>query len=260
MLTRLSKWSLVGVLTTLVLCTTGIAQNCNTTVAQGSDYFQTVPTTAFNFGPGIGNVNFAGSPIGPGNTDTIVQRQADAFIDCGPIPIQLVALSLASTAPVKVGNTFYNVSVGLNPDIASTGQMMIVGSLLGGTFSSSFNVSFDAHFAPLGTGQPFDVFDTILLSNSGSPWSPTAPPGALHVYGLYGNQFANTHIGLPANEVDFWPCWDGAKFNPCVETHFSGPGTHTVVPTLPEPSTLLLLGPAGFGLLWKLRVRRSARV
>src|SRR5438876_12000125 len=44
------------------------------TVALGTDYFQTQPGTFFNFGPGIGIVNFVGLPIGPLSTDTSVTR------------------------------------------------------------------------------------------------------------------------------------------------------------------------------------------
>ena len=48
-------------------------------VSLGSDYLQTQPGTSFNFGAGIGVVNFTGLPIGPGLTDTIVQRQQNAL-------------------------------------------------------------------------------------------------------------------------------------------------------------------------------------
>src|SRR3981189_3533784 len=78
-------------------------------VALGSDYFATQPGTHFNFGGGIGNVNFLGLPIGPFNTDTIVQRKADAVLGGAAIPIQLVGLSLKSAAPVNVGGSFFDV-------------------------------------------------------------------------------------------------------------------------------------------------------
>lgn len=264
MLTRITRGILLVGLAVMALGASVAAQgpcaNGASCVALGSDYFQTLMGTNFNFGGPIGMVDFMGKPIGPGATDTIVQRQADAVINGNAIPIQLVALSLASTAPVDIMGSFFDVFITLNPDIASTGQMMIMGSLAGGTFSSSFNVAFDAHFVPVGVGQPFDIFNEITLSNSGSPWSPTPPPGSLIVSGPFGDQSANMHTGLPSNYVDFWPCWNGTGYQPCVETHFSGPGTHVVIPTSPEPSTFLLLGPAGIGLLWKLRARRSARV
>ena len=252
MLTRIAKWSLVGVLTTLVLCTTGGAQNCITTAAQGSDYLQTQPGTFFNFGPGIGTVDFMGKPIGPYLTDTIVQRQADACIGGDAIRTQLVALSLESTGPVKVGNSFFDVFVDLNPDSASRGMIAIAGSLAGGTFMSTLNVNFDAHFVPVGTGQGFDVFGNTVLTGGGD-WGPTLPPGTVVVSGPYGDQFANLHTGLPINEVDFWI----KSSLECNQTD----GCHGVAPApTPEPSSLLLLGSSAIGLFWKMRARRSARV
>ena len=43
------------------------------TVALGTDYFQTQPGTFFNFGPGIGIVNFVGLPIGPLSTGSSME-------------------------------------------------------------------------------------------------------------------------------------------------------------------------------------------
>jgi len=259
MLTRVTKWSLLVGLTVMVLGASASAQsgcaNGAPCVALGSDYLQTQPGTFFNFGSPIGTVNFMGLPIGPGLTDTIVQRQADAFINVGSIPIQLVALSMESTAPVNVHGSFFDVFVTLDPANLGkdVGMMSIMGTLGGGTFTSFFDVFFDAHFAPVSTGQPFDVISSITLSNGGSAWSPTPPPNAVIVTGPFGDQNANTHTGLPSNFVDFWPC----SVAPCTED--SSGAAHHVVKTAPapEPSTLLLLGPAGLGLLWRMRARRA---
>jgi len=259
MITRLQRWSLLVGLAVLALGASASAQqgcaNGGPCVALGTDYLQTQPGSNFNFGPGIGVVNFMGLPIGPAATDTKVQRHADANINGGFIPIQIVALSMESTAPVNVGGSFFDVFVTLDPANLGNdiGQMQINGSLGGGTFTSFFDVFFDAHFAPVSTGQPFDVFSSIALSNGGSSWSPTPPPSAVIVTGPFGEQNANTHTGLPANFVDFFPC----SVAPCTEDS-SGQAHHVVSPaTTPEPSTLLLLGPAGLGLLWKLRARRA---
>ncbi len=75
-------------------------------VALGSDYFQTQAGTSFDFGGPIGVVNFMGSPIGPGLTDTIVQRLNDVVINGASGTIQITALSLVSTAPVNIGGGF----------------------------------------------------------------------------------------------------------------------------------------------------------
>lgn len=75
MLTRLQKWSLLVGLAVMVLGASASAQrgcaNGAPCVALGSDYLQTQPGSNFNFGPGIGVVNFMGLPIGPASTDTI---------------------------------------------------------------------------------------------------------------------------------------------------------------------------------------------
>src|SRR5258708_33708956 len=85
------------------------------TVALGSDYFATLPGTHYNFGGGVGNVNFMGLPIRPFNTDAIIQRRADAPPRGPAIPIQIVALSLQNTAPVNACGSFFDVFLTLEP-------------------------------------------------------------------------------------------------------------------------------------------------
>ena len=45
-------------------------------IVQGSDYLSSSggSPTQFDFGPGVGLVEFHGNPIGPGGADTIVKR------------------------------------------------------------------------------------------------------------------------------------------------------------------------------------------
>src|SRR5258708_12301703 len=85
------------------------------TVALGSDYFATLPGTHYNFGGGIGNVNFMGLPIGPLNTDAIIHRRADAPLDGPPIPSQIVCLSLQTTTPPNVVAPFFHFLLPLYP-------------------------------------------------------------------------------------------------------------------------------------------------
>ncbi len=231
-------------------------------VALGSDYFATGAGTFFNFGAGIGTVNFMGLPIGPGSTDTIVQRQADAAIGGAAIPIQITALSLESTAPVNIGGSFFDVFVTLDPAhlALDTGTLSVAGTTTGGTFTSSLDVYFEANFVPTGAGSPFDVFSNVSLSNSGAVWSPSPTAGDVIVNGpddgSAADQAANLHSGLLACpptlsngcEVDFFVAGPLVESN-TGEAHVVGEAQ------TPEPGTLVLFGSAltALGLKWKLR-------
>lgn len=222
------------------------------TVVLGTDYFQTQPGTFFNFGPGIGNVYFKGLPIGPFSTDTIIQRQANATINGGAIPIQMTALSLQSSQPVIFNGQAYEVFVTLDPAhlAQDTGTLTVLGTLAGGTFNSTLNVYFLATFVPVGGGQNIVIPNHGTLSQTGGTWSPTPPPHAVIVRGPVGNQAANLHQGLGPLEVDFFA--SGTEF------HFGESGEHKVRPAVtPEPSALLLTGPALAALFLRWRLRHS---
>jgi hypothetical protein len=259
MLTRTTRFCLLVLLALLASFTTAAAQAG--TVALGSDYFQTLPGvgdtsgTWFNFGNGIGVVDFQGVPRGGsfGNTDTIVQRQADATINGAAIPIQLVALHLGSEAPVLVMGNLYNVSLILDSTqlAKDVGTIQIMGNTTtGGTFISSLNVFFDAQFKPVGAGSPFDIKSETTLINNGAVWSPTPENGTLLVKGPLGSQQADCHTNpdclVPgSSEVDFFLQGSLMECN-------GSNGCHVVKP-VPEPSALLLLVPALIGVFWKLR-------
>jgi len=217
------------------------------TVVAGTDYFQTGAGTADTF-PGIGLIHFKGVPISPslGVTDTIVERLNDVQLD-GTTRLLMTALSLESVAPVMVGGSFFDVFVTLDPNNVSTGDMLIMGTTAGGTFNSTLNVFFDAHFQPTSptNGQPFDIFNMLTLTTTGGTWSPTPPHGALLVTRPYPNLSANNHTGLTTDQVDFWP---GPQHT----------GPHQVDPTMPEPATF---GPLALVLglgAWKFRPRRTS--
>ena len=241
-------------------------------VALGSEYFASQPGTHFNFGGGIGDVNFLGLPIGPFNTDTIIQRKADAVLGGSAIPIQMVGLSLKSAAPVNVGGSFFDVFVTLDPaNLANdTGTMAIAGNTTtGGTFASALNVFFQAHFAPTAAGSAFDVFNQVNITSSGTAWGPTPPAGAVIVNGAddgtTADQQANKHSGLictvatGACEVDFFLPTKGTTLVQSSATgNFSLMAVGATTPTpVPEPGSLLLLssGIIAFGLRLKWRRR-----
>lgn len=220
-------------------------------VSAGWDLLQTTPGTYFNF-PSIGQVDLIGQPTGPGNTDTIVRRLADADISGGPatIPIELVSLSLQSAQPVPVGSSFFDVFVGLDPANPSTGQMTIQGTSSGGTFDSFFDVFFEATFTD--TTNPanvFHVFGDLPLSSTNTPWVPDPPSGAVIVPGVYPDLSANLHSGLPAGFVDFFPVGPFQEVKP-------GVGEHDVTLATPEPASFLLAG-LGLAVIGRRRRRET---
>ena len=266
------------------------------TVAKGSDYLQTQAGSFFNFGGPIGVVQFVGNPTGPGFTDTIIQRKEDAVINNSrpggdpnpgpnPIDIQMTDLSMKNAAPVNIGGSFFDVFVTLDPSHLAddVGNMTIYGNTSGGTFDSNLNVFFDAHFVPLGPGSAFDVFGNTSLTQQGAAWSPTPSPGTQLVTGpddgSAADQAANLHLGLSSdpNEVDFFAFTvppggvsdSGAllpgqgPFGPFKfgEDKPEGDGVHNVDPApAPEPSTIILLGIGGIGLVCRVRRRKAKDV
>jgi len=210
-------------------------------VVLGSDYFATQAGTFFVF-PGVGSVSLTGNPIGPGITDTIVQRQANATINGPSIPIQITALSLEGTVnAVPIFVTLDPLNLALD-----TGTMTIDGSLAGGTFTSSLDVFFDvclaagsggvgcANGSTIGTG-------TIDLTNAGATWSPTPPPGGCLVTGPVGDQAADCHTGLDSNQDDFFLVGTNAECS-------AANGCHVVSNATPEPNSLILFATALVGL------------
>jgi len=216
-------------LTGLVLVSVGSfsAPATADTILMGTDYL----ATAAAFAPGIGQL--VGVPIGPGSTDTVVQRLGD----CGPLDLgafgsscvvstEMVALSLQSVMNPTI-------LIRESPIFASHGRMTITsdGSGMGGTFDSFFDIFTDLS---LDGGLSWHPQDLLNLASAGSLWSTLPPPGTPIVEGLVGDGMANWHLDKGSDQVDFF-------LVSASERHPSG-FRHDVGVPVPEPTSLLLLG------------------
>jgi hypothetical protein len=171
----------------------------------------TIPPNFFDQGsqPFQGDVNFGGVPLGTfmgrrtGDADTVVQRPTSAQLSPGQsaaIPIELVALSLQSIAPieVQVGTTtqLWDVAAGLSQARQSRGGMVLTQqSAEGGTFDSELQVFPRFVFTRL-TDRMTRVLDVgelplsreseqkLVLRALQVPWTPECVPPALRVLAL----------------------------------------------------------------------------
>jgi hypothetical protein len=228
-------------------------------VLAGSDYFTTQPGTTFS------GVPFNGVPVGPGSTDTIVQRQQQVDLGTGgPISgtttLLMTQLELESAVPTNfgLGVGFYFITLqSARGGPASIGTMTI--NLTGGddhlptgpegTFSSALDVFFDIRFGA--ANGPIAQSADLVLTSSGTQWDANPTPLDLLVLGLVGNVNANFHTNkiqnVDINDMDFFPV---STFQ---EVHPTG-AVHVVSNTpTPEPATLALIGGA---LLMLSRLRR----
>ncbi len=182
-------------------------------IPAGYDLLSTDPGTYFNFGGNIGFVNFTGLPIDPslyGTADTIIDRkQATDFPDFGDqpyngdpktgtddtIPIEMIGLSLTSTAPVFIGDSFFDVWVTLDPNFHSDGFMHIqhqwndAGDYQG-TFDSSFTIYANARFVAVDNSAHFDIpIGGLTLTSTNTLW-------AHWPWGMFIPQVIEEHPGV----------------------------------------------------------------
>jgi len=207
-------------------------------IGPGFDLFSTPPGGGIlplsQMIPGAADVPLVGMPIGPGNTDTIVQRRTGLPDGgTGVIETEIVALSLMSIAPVNIMGSFFDVFVTLDPLMRSGGQVIVTGHGTGGGTFDSF----------------FDVFTEITFTEVGNPMNRMVVPRQDQLTSM-GSMWS--HDPPPAYPQD--PRYPPGGFYPGPIDH-TGPHPHTD-PASPEPGSALLLVIGGLGLGLVGRVRR----
>lgn len=261
---RLSCVLLLGLLF-LVVSQTGLAAVFD--VLKGSDFLTTQAGTVF------AGVAFNGVPVGPGSTDTIVQRLDDVVLGTGTggsgmTRLVMTQLALVSAAPTNfgLGTGFYYITLQSARQGQATTGLMTINLTAGddhvptgpeGTFTSFFDVFFDIRLGSL-SGPIALSMDLPLSTSSPVPWdanpSPPPTPGDLIVSGLKGDVTVNFHTNkiqnVDINDMDFFPVGVFQETEPNGAIH-----AVTVTPT-PEPGTLGLIGGAIL-LFSRFRRRRT---
>ncbi len=207
---------------------------------------QGVPIGSYNFGGSLGVQNV-------GNTDTIIQRLADAVAPGLPgtapaINIQMTDFQLVTSIPVNLGaglGFYYLTLQSARGGPLSTGQMTIgFAASTNGTFSSTLDVFFDIRFGAL--NGPIVNSSDVVMGTTGIPWERTLDdPSDLAINGV------NQKLDGIGTTGDFWPQGNFTATAPAGQ----GQVLHNTE-VVPEPGTLAL---ATFGLMGLLGLLKRVR-
>lgn len=166
------------------------------TVADGKTFaaFDLEPIPAGFFcgksAPFTGRIAFKGVPVSSelGRTDTIVERLDDAaFNDKGVAStrIQVRALSLVSTAPVKTACGSYNVKVSLDGRQPVTRMRIVQDHDNGGRFFAPLALNVKMTFVPVsGKGRELEITRNIRFRTTQIIWSFRVPNAGVEKAGF----------------------------------------------------------------------------
>jgi len=159
--------------------------------ATGFSYtsFRTEPIPAGFFCDGsrpfAGTITLRGKPLATrpagalGGIDTIVRRLDDAALDAqgtASTRVQLMALSLASIAPIETNCGLYDVTAALAGEQPTTTMRIAQTSDGGGTYVAPLELNVKLTFLPVGGGERRELVHRISLGpGSASVWSFAHP-------------------------------------------------------------------------------------
>ncbi len=220
-------------------------------VSFGTPMVPPIPADFFYPGsdPFMATVELEGDPIGPEDTSTVLQRDADPFAPGdppggpSPVSIEIVALQLRSVSPITVTgggpSTQWDIFVNLSVVPAPAGVLSATKTHAnGGTFSAQFFVQPLFVFNPVAPG-PSQELDTGLLplpplefSGSGDWVHSVNDPLVVYAPGAqWVSLIDEVTPGLPSSQVD----------SPMEAETADGPtpsARHVVcLPRLPTPTT-----------------------
>jgi hypothetical protein len=239
-------------------------------IGPGFDLYTTQAGTTIDLDLGT-PVNMVGAPIGPGNTDTIVQRHTGTSSgfdvgDTGTIQVELVALSLQSAAPVEFGGQLFDVSLIsgrlLSPTLENQRGEMTVDHTYdyGGFFEMDTPMNAQITLTQVGQTNPEvigPVFaNTFLVTTTGQIWShfPIGwRDGIQSTEGDFHPGVLPLDFGGPSPEIVQF--WDRDQ----TFSHFLLPAATASPSPIPEPTTVVLLGIGLVGLAGTAAKRRRKK-
>ena len=261
------KW-LIGKLQILAFTIPALLAGATTATATpidpGFDLFNTLPGTfvELDLGGGPIQIPLEGNTLGPGDTDTIVERKTgeNPFPVGGSttIDIELVALSLRSVDPVDIGGTLFDIDIisgtllGQNPN--PLGQMTVFHEHInGGTFIVDFlPIDFTAIITEI--GNPFNQFNflgSLQFGGSQGVWSHTPGPMDVHSSFLQAGGF---YVGIDPETGEKVPITHTA-FTPGIPADIPTAIHNTQAAMVPEPGTLALFGLGLLGICFFRQTR-----
>lgn len=187
--------------------------------------------------PFTGRIGFQGVPLETspagvfGNTDTIIERLDDAIFDPRGVArtrIQMRALSMVSTAPLRTACGTYNVTVGLDGEQPVTIMEIFRDGSIGGYFLAPLDINVRLSFTPVEAGRgipstrtptgeersyrPLQLVQLFRLApNRNAGWTfETGPGGVAHQdvarVDINGDGIPETDVPGTSNFATGW--WD----------------------------------------------------